>query len=258
MSRRIIAAALSIVLAVGLCPGAALAASDLQAGSATKTTAAKVKESQTALGLFKYIRKNSPAGSAARADADAAIKILKGKIRGDGGTKASKSVYKKVKLKNSGDAASLKNFKASLNYIDKYNKYRKKENKAEGKHLSTKVGLNCRMMAISIVQCDWSKSKIAHSGAFNVGENLAWGYSNPFSGWYTEEKALYKKTRSEYSAGHYLNIVDKSTVVTGFAINTNKAKYGICHEQSFDSYNTTISYSTKQFRKKWLNPYCRR
>ena len=41
--------------------------------------------------------------------------------------------------------------------------------------------------------------------AISIGENLAWGYSDPLKGWYTEEKALYDA--KEHGTGHYLACV---------------------------------------------------
>lgn len=285
MFRKIATVALSAALVVGLVPAPASAANlSATSSSAALTTellpqAAKLTESQTALGLFKHIRDHSTAGSAEYIDAQCAIDILTGATTAgvsypvyqgpeqESGTTAtngtsSANAWAKVNLTNPNDAAALKNFNASLDFIDEYNAYRKKENASEGTGLSTNVGLNCRMMAISIVQCDWSKATTAHSSAYEVGENLAWGYSNksPFVGWYTEEKANYKK-RNGGQTGHYLNIVDKygTTTVTGFATTTNGALYGVCHEQSFYTFGdyspANITYTTKEFRSKWFNSY---
>lgn len=295
--KKVTALFMAAVVSVSLAPLSAFAADDqafsalsgavgqvsAQAATSSRPLSAQAKkltESQTALGLFKYIRNGSTKGSAAYVDAQCAIDILTGKTTSgvsypsdqgpeqDGWTTAmngakNKNAYKKVDLTNANDAASLANFEAALGFIDEYNKYRAKENKAEGTKLATNVGMNCRMMAISIVQCDWSKSTFTHSRIYNVGENLAWGYAaqSPFAGWYTAEKKVWKSKGSDASSaevGHYLNIVDHygTTTATGFAVNANDATYGICHEQTFFTGGSpNITYSTSQFRTKWLNKY---
>ena len=43
-------------------------------------------------------------------------------------------------------------------------------------------------MAISQSNTNASAYILNHTHQFGVGENLAWGYQNPFDGWYTEEK----------------------------------------------------------------------
>ena len=207
----------------------------------------------TALGLFTHIMNNSKPGSAEYRDAEAAIAIL----RGGNGSDMQKQVAAAVNLADYQDAASLVSVMRSLDFIDSYNSYRARENSEEGTKLSTNVGTNCRMLAISIVQCDWSRSRIEHSGAHSVAENLAWGYSDPFQGWYVEEKQNYKKnpTRSN-DTGHYLNIVTAGTTVTGFAVCSTGSAYGICHEQSFDTAaSDEIVYSTKEFRDRWFGNY---
>ena len=42
------------------------------------------------------------------------------------------------------------------------------------------------------------------------GENLAWGFKDPFVGWYFQEKG------TSYD-GHYKNIINKNYQTTGFA-----------------------------------------
>lgn len=102
-----------------------------------------------------------------------------------------------------------------------------------------------------IVNANYSASYTnSHSKQFNVAENLAWdGYSSgsdPFSGWYYKEKAIYDEAAKTntyngvalpenwqsmsgyqlsqannafYSkVGHYLNIINASSAYTGFAV----------------------------------------
>lgn len=103
------------------------------------------------------------------------------------------------------------------------------------------------LMAMSMANVDWSDDNIGHSGQFDVGENMAWGYKDPFDGWYTTEKANYEKDMTDGvldgqdkdgnavgETGHYLNVVNKSYAVTGFAISQNGTLgYGTTHGQTF-------------------------
>ena len=112
------------------------------------------------------------------------------------------------------------------------------------------------MMAISMVQGNASAYTMNHMRAYNVGENLAWGYSSyfggPFSGWYTEEKKEYQAGNTG-AAGHYLNIVNSGYTVTGFATN-QYGDYGITHEQSFRGRTSGQSYSVAEYRAR-LKPF---
>ena len=241
-------------------------------------------EEWTLLGLFRHILKNTSESDAEHWDAQAAIDILTTGKNSTGhnykqyegpapdGAKASThaSISSHVQKDSRADAISLDNVDASLDYIDKYNQYRAKENSAEGYSLATNVGMNCRLMAIAAVQLDVSYdygTSGGHTQAYHVGENLSWGYSNPFDGWYTEEKAEWKNG-STSGVGHYMNIVDQlpkgtenPTAGTGFAVHKSAPTYGIAHGQVFHTtsgyaqYNPTVIYSTSEFRTRWFNPY---
>lgn len=59
-----------------------------------------------------------------------------------------------------------------------------------------------------------------------MAENLAWGYNDPYDGWYAEELPIYKEylrtgtTRGVY--GHYTNMTGNYTN-TGIAFNSKNA-----------------------------------
>ncbi len=235
----------------------------------------------TALGLFTYIRDNSASGSAAYWDAQCAIDILTSGANSTGhsykqyegpapdGPNAATyaDISKNVDWANRNDTVSLDNVATALDFIDEYNSYRARENSEEGYSLNTNVGLNCRLMAVSEVQLDVSYANVGHTQAYHVGENLSWGYSDPFTGWYDEEKAEFKNG-STSGVGHYMNIVDQlplnrenPTAATGFAVHTKAPRYGVAHGQVFHTtsgyaqFNPSITYSTAQFRAQWFEPY---
>ena len=102
----------------------------------------------------------------------------------------------------------------SLDFIDKCNQLRKED------PLCTKneeLLVTDQMMAMAALNANRAVVKWEHSMQFSVGENLAWGFSDPFSGWYSMEKKAYEAGNTSF-AGHYLNIVSNNYKCTGFAI----------------------------------------
>ena len=47
--------------------------------------------------------------------------------------------------------------------------------------------------AYAMWDANWSQKNIGHAGAFRIGENLAFGYSDPFVGWYDAERSSTKR-----------------------------------------------------------------
>lgn len=174
-------------------------------------------------------------------------------------TDRSQWVAQYTKIGQKGDATSLANLKATVAFLKECNSLRKQEGVDPQRTSSSLSDLKVSMelMAISEVQCNWSSYNEAHSGRYNVGENLAWGYSDPFSGWYSEERNLWiNGNRTFYDVGHYLNICNATYGITGFAVN-QYGRFGVTHEQSFYFSSTGSDVMTvRQFEAK-LNAYCK-
>jgi uncharacterized protein YkwD len=131
-----------------------------------------------------------------------------------------------VHLGSSTDATSLDNMTKSLDMLKEFNEIRASEGLPE-------LQVSDYLMAVSQVHTDWGVWAIRNYGTFDhsrahaVGENIAFGYADPFDGWYTQEKALYNKavangqTPDYEQVGHYLNIVDKGYTTTGFSYSSN-------------------------------------
>ncbi|MDO4466425.1 MAG: InlB B-repeat-containing protein [Bacillota bacterium] len=146
------------------------------------------------------------------------------------------------------DATSLENMKDSLPFIKECNDLRAGEGVAE-------LYITNDLMAKAQSNMNVSREIVNHSGQFNVGENLAWGYKDPFEGWYYMEKEVYDYQMAHPDAskeeiaealdipvsfvmvGHYRNVVNKSYVVTGFAVNDDVygsyVFHNSCHSQVF-------------------------
>ena len=164
------------------------------------------------------------------------------------------------------DGASYRNFKASIQWIDKCNEMRRRENQSEGTQLKD-LAVTDWAMAVAALHADYSISVIGHHAQKDIctlhhAENLAWcsGFSNynPFEGWYTEEKEQYKKpSDGNGTIGHYLNIVSSTYTVTGFAINNNSSKghYDMVYAQEFSGplyvgWINQKAYTTAQYRTR--------
>lgn len=139
---------------------------------------------------------------------------------------------------NDKDATSLTNMRNTLKFIKECNELR-------AKHGLAPLKVNGAMMAAAQSNLNWSAIHIDHSLQYSVGENLAWGYTDPFDGWYYEEKAIYDKDpNADFSeVGHYLNIINPDYTVTGFAI-SQYGKYSESFGQVFDVYGQGVDVDT--------------
>lgn len=98
-----------------------------------------------------------------------------------------------TKLGQAGDATSLANLSKGLDMLEKLNELRKSIGLGEFK-------VNARISAISEVCCNYGAKYMNHMGVksnYDKGswspcnECLAWGYPNPISGWYDQEKEYF-------------------------------------------------------------------
>lgn len=106
---------------------------------------------------------------------------------------------------------SLDNVLRALDLIDECNALRRKDGLAALK-------VNSSMMAVAQVQNAWGRHFRWHSNAYPVGENLHW-VKEPFHDWYDVEKERVENGVTEYvKIGHYLNIVNDSYEITGYAV----------------------------------------
>ena len=142
-----------------------------------------------------------------------------------------------TKLGEETDATSLTNMAKSFDFMRECNQLRAKEGLGP-------LVVTDRLMAIAQSDLNWSDKNIAHSEQFNVGENLSWNYKDPFDGWYTAEKAE--------KGGHYLNIVKKEYVTTGFAVCTagRSRKYTVSHGQVFQ-FSAKETFTVDQYEKRF-------
>jgi hypothetical protein len=199
------------------------------------------------LGYFEYIA-DTTTDPDEKADAQKAIEILKDT---DGSTQYNTTniVGPSTNLGAKHDATNLESMNVALQDIDEVNVLR-----AEN-HLNT-LTITHELMAIAQKQLNWSASADDHSYAYNVGENLAWGYPDPYDGWYTQEKVLYDDlvaqgyTVEDMEAdetmhemvGHYLNIINPNYRTTGYAHMAGSNVYDhVADGQTFDTVSGGVS-----------------
>ena len=161
------------------------------------------------------------------------------------------------------DATSLRNVKEALKVLVKYNEQRVNDEHFTGLE---PLGTTFYMMATAISNADNSANPAnGHTRNFNVGENLAWGYTDPNKGWYEDEKLVwealqeftakylaehpgvnitkqgpektafdnawtnYAKNEKKFfniQTGHYTNAVNRNYIVTGIGRSTVANKRG--------------------------------
>lgn len=162
---------------------------------------------------------------------------------------ASNDISEYTHLTSEDDATYLDNAIESLDFIDECNALR-------SRHGLDALKVTDYMMAVSEVQGNASAITMNHTQEYSVGENLAWGYSDPFAGWYDEEKKEYDAGNTNFSeVGHYLNIINEGYGITGFSVNHN-GEWSTTHEQSFDWGDEDDSaYTVAEYRARLLDYY---
>lgn len=167
-----------------------------------------------------------------------------------------------VKLGQEGDATSIENMKAVIPWL-------KKTNDLRAKHNLNALNVSLWEMALAQANSDWAQENIKHSGIYDHGENLSWGYQDPFDGWYDEEKAIYdtfddslkqlsandlsKKYPDKYNqVGHYLNIVHPNFTSFGMG-HSSIGDYGRNDSQDFlfrQIHSSDVIMTVDDFEKK--------
>ena len=89
-----------------------------------------------------------------------------------------------------GDATTLDNMIEALKFIQEANQLRAKEGLQPLKVSDT-------LMAQAMADADYANNNVNHPLQFPASENLAWGYTDPFKGWYDTEKSMYEKDMSD-------------------------------------------------------------
>lgn len=202
--------------------------------------------------------------------ADSAVELL---------SKPSDVLKDYTTLGGNDDATNTNYLNYVFDYIDECNKIRKDLGLNELK-------VSAYLMADAELNANYASKIHGHSGAnVSSGENHAFGYgaangeNSPFRGWYDKEKKiydgldekykklsayeLYKKYPNVYmSVGHYLNIVNPDSTLTGFAFKGDytAGSSGLqftglsTFTQEFDYFyrpSKDVILTTKEFKEKY-------
>lgn len=239
ISKTFICTFMSLVLVVGLCPAPASASEVAPTASAeaeTATTATTAATTASTAPVDKtgiaWLNKNS------YKTIDAWIDMMKSdtttKIKLGGNPEMTMAAY----MKKRQDEGTLDEWLADLGSVDTIRKdiaSIKECNKLRAGDGNfgplTPLKVSPVLMAFSAASSVASATfSVTYNGTQHVlfasnyfkwsgGENLAWGYTDPFTGWYTAEKKIYDSGDTDYNkTGHYQNIVGGWSV-TGFAWN---------------------------------------
>ncbi len=110
----------------------------------------------------------------------------------------------------------MENMKIALELIKECNELRKQEGVPP-------VNVSDELMAMGQVDANWATQYNHHPGVFNTQECLAWGYSDPYDGWYYKEKANAEAGKGE--TGHYYAMINKKNTIAGFGYSRYNAIY---------------------------------
>lgn len=152
---------------------------------------------------------------------------------------------------------SEKNLKKDADFVDEANKLRSDPSNYEGAAKELKIGYNHMMYSAfssfaskGIIDHVLYKNFINPPGSY-PGENIAWNYTDPFEGWYTEEKNLYDSGNRTFSdVGHYLNTADSDFSVAGFTISDDYVS-----EMNFSTSNRAGTTATPDEFRSALSTY---
>lgn len=148
------------------------------------------------------------------------------------------------------------NMKIALELIKECNELRKQEGVQP-------VNVSDELMAMGQVDANWATQYNNHPGVFNTQECLAWGYSDPYDGWYYKEKANAEAGKGE--TGHYYAMINKNNTIAGFGYSRYNAIYQTNRTSSLildenhdlitgkDYYDNTMSF--EDYYNRFMNYY---
>ena len=163
------------------------------------------------------------------------------------------------------DATSLENIRKTFDFIRVGNERRA----ADG--LSPML-VNDAFMAMAQMNANWShESGHTHAKQYSAAsENLAWIYNGDecedaaYTAWYDNEKEVYEKameegTNPDYGqVGHYLNLADPYSVVTGVGVNSeNYDGRSLTVSQTMGSSLTLFGrcYTVDEYEERFMKYY---
>ena len=156
------------------------------------------------------------------------------------------------------DATSYENMIMTADWLEQLNSLRLKDEHFTG---LTKLDTNFEILAKAMVSCnrslDYTKG---HRHTFRVWENLHWGVTNPFKGWYDDEKLVYEELmntiNTKYSTEPTESAMEKAKA--DFMIKHNGKKPVIGHYTNILSNSISVVAVTKNSSQNgyFKNTFC--
>ena len=170
-----------------------------------------------------------------------------------------------------GDATSLENMKKALEWTKECNEIRTTVQKS-GLLGSTEeleaLTVSDYIMATSQIMANRANYNVSHSDETVFSENLAWGWEDPFDGWYYEELEIYKQRLAESEdgkiydlsgIGHLINMCCGNGFSTGFGVCTKPGggenHFGTAFCQEFGLYDGDTNYTLEEYAERFNTYY---
>lgn len=162
------------------------------------------------------------------------------------------------------EAFSVKNLLELADLLDTCNNYRKTDNNFTGANNRVAMKLSPELVVTATASAMVSRNQIDHvlyqtsdssisknnfPGASHRAENLSWGSSNPFNGWYVKEKERFDNNEDGVT-GHYTNITEDygSAPMTGIGISYGSEEYRVSYCQRFANRAVGKTYTSQEWR----------
>ena len=156
------------------------------------------------------------------------------------------------------DATSYENMIMTADWLEQLNSLRLKDEHFTG---LTKLDTNFEILAKAMVSCNRSVDpSLGHRHTFRVWENLHWGVTNPFKGWYDDEKLVYEELmntiNTKYSTEPTESAMEKAKA--DFMIKHNGKKPVIGHYTNILSNSISVVAVTKNSSQNgyFKNTFC--
>ena len=162
------------------------------------------------------------------------------------------------------EAFSVKNLLELADLLDTCNNYRKTDDNFTEANNRVAMKLSPELVVSVTASAMVSRNQVAHvmyqtsdsaisknnfPGASHSAENLSWGSSNPFNGWYTEKKKAYD-SKEKSGTGHYTNITEDygAAPMTGIGISYGSEEYRVSYCQRFANRAVGKTYTSQEWR----------
>lgn len=162
------------------------------------------------------------------------------------------------------EAFSVKNLLELADLLDTCNNYRKTDDNFTEANNRVAMKLSPELVVSATASAMVSRNQVAHvmyqtsdsaisknnfPGASHSAENISWGSSNPFNGWYVKEKKRFDN-KEEGVTGHYTNITEDygAAPMTGIGISYGSTEYGVTYCQRFANRAVGKTYTSQEWR----------